>query len=186
MTAERYETMLEEYEARKREGVKLEFIGFMLPIIRDDFLKHIDRPGAPTDLGEVLRAVEYCMVIFSGIGIAGEERNSPYDLGKLRNIEIKKAECPKTPAQMQYERKRAVTPLAAWVALGVAAKYYREKIEANDESCTVAIAYLLTIEGCMTLLQSLLQIEMPHEAGYWDRYLDELLELRCNMRSGGR
>lgn len=177
MTYERFETMKEEYEARKREGVQLETVDFMLPIIRDDFLEHIEHPDAPCDLGEVLRAVEYCIVIFSGIGIAGEERNSPYDLGKLRNIEIKKAECPKTPAQMQYERKRAVTPLAAWVALGVAAKYYREKIEANDESCTVAIDYLLTIEACICLLQSLLQIEMPRAAGYWDRYLDELLEL---------
>lgn len=177
MVSERFETMKEEYEAEKRKGMKLEIVYFMLPIIRDDFLEHIKHPDAPCDLGEVLRAVEYCIVIFSDIGIAGEERNSPYDLGKIQSFETKKAGYPKTPAQIIYERAKGVTPLEAWLALNVAAKYYREKIEANDESCTVAIDYLLTLEACICLLQSLLQIEMPREAGYWDRYLDELLEL---------
>lgn len=177
MTYERFETMKEEYEARKREGVQLETINFMLPIIEVDFENYIKRPDVPEDAGEVLRAIEYCIIIFAGIQTAGEERNSPYDLGKIQNLEIKKAGYPKTPAQVIYERSEGVTSLEAWLALNVAAKYYREKIEANDESCTVAIDYLLTIEACICLLQSLLQIEMPREAGYWDRYLDELLEL---------
>ena len=72
MISERFETMKEEYEAKKREGTKLETVDFMLPIIRDDFLEHIKRPDAPCDLGEVIRAVEYCIVIFSDIGIGAK------------------------------------------------------------------------------------------------------------------
>ena len=173
-----YSSMKEEYEAKKREGTPIDMVDFFLPIMRDDFLGYIKRKDVPFGAaGGVLRAIEYCMVMISGLKLAAAPRDDIYELGSLQSIEIEKAEDFKTPAQVIYENVKPVTPLEAWLAMGAAARYYREQVEAENERCNEAVSYLLTIEACILLLQALIQIECPREEGYWQRRLDSLLEM---------
>ena len=172
-----YSSMKEEYEAQKREGTPIDMVDFFLPIMRDDFLGYIKRKDVPFEAGGVLRAIEYCMIMISGLKLAGAPRDDIYELGSLQSIEIEKAEDFKTPAQVVYENVKPLTPLEAWLAMGAAARYYREQVEAENERCNEAVSYLLTIEACILVLQALIQIECPREEGYWQRRLDSLLEL---------
>lgn len=172
-----YSSMKEEYEAKKQVGISISRVDLWLDMMRHDFLDYIKRADMPMGAGGVLRAIEYCMVVVSGIEIAGEARDDRYDLGEMQSIKIEKAEGDKTPAQVVYENVYPVTPMDAWLAMGAAARYYREQIENENKACKNAVTYLLIIEACILLLQALIQIECPREEGYWQRRLDSLLEL---------
>ena len=172
-----YSSMKEEYEGERRRGGGIEMMNFFLPIMRDDYLKYIKRDDVPIGAGSVLRAIEYCMVIISGLKLAGAPRDDIYELGSLQSVEIEKAEGTKTPAQVVYENTTPVTPLEAWLAMGAAARYYRKQVEAENKKCSEAVSYLLTVEACILALQALVQIECPMEEGYWQRRLDELLTM---------
>ena len=172
-----YSSMKEEYEAKKQAGISISRVDLWLDMMRHVCLAYIKRADVPHEAGDVLSAIEYCMVGVSGIEIAGEVRDDRYDLGEMQSIEIEKAEGFKTPAQVIYEKMAPVTPLEAWLAMGAAARYYRDQIENDNKACDNAVTYLLTIEACIVLLQALIQIENPREEGYWQRRLDNLLEL---------
>jgi hypothetical protein len=172
-----YSSMKEEYEAKKQVGISISRVDLWLDMMRHDFLDYIKRADMPMGAGGVLRAIEYCMVMISGLKLAGAPRDDIYELGSLQSIEIEKAEGARTPAQVVYENVYPVTPMDAWLAMGAAARYYREQVEAENERCNEAVSYLLTIEACILLLQALIQIEFPREEGYWQRRLDELLTM---------